>query len=159
MSVFERTSRSCDPAEMTEALRDALAAWAAESGDHGMLDGPLASCQTESVRRGAAGIYGRMASLPRRVATGAVLTGSRLVWATLADDRPPEVTAVRLSEVTVVDYRESPDHQRMLDTGLQLSGRVDAEGHEGQLFLGLGDDADGRAFLEAVLEAGRTAQP
>jgi len=157
MSVFERTSRSCDLAGMAPALREALATWAAESGDPQALDDALACCETTSLRRGAAGIYGRMASLPTEVVTGAVLTGGRLVWATLADDRPAEVAAVRLSGATVVDYRESTDYRRMIDTGLQLGGGTDDDGGEGTLFLGLGDDVDGRAFLEAVLEAWRTA--
>lgn len=153
MSVYTRGSRKRDLDSMTPALAQALRQWAEDLDLAAVLESAVAGCETVSERRHAAGVFGRMQSLPRRVECGALLTPEWLVWATLADDAEPRVVGVRLLDFDVVDYRTTDEYRRMLDNGLQVSGCIGDDAEPASCFIGLGEDPPGEAFKEKVLAA------
>jgi len=158
MSVYTRGSRKCDLDSMTPALAEALRQWAQDLGPDTVLENAVAGCETVSERRHAAGVFGRMQSLPRRVECGALLTPEWLVWAAVADDAEPRVIGIPLVDFEIVDYRTTDDYRRMLDSGLQVSGCIGDDAEPASCFIGLGEDPPGEAFKEKVLAAWREAR-
>jgi hypothetical protein len=158
MSVYERESRATDLVGMTTGLGDAIKAWVDEMGLAAVLAETVAACETASARHGAHGIFGRMSHLPKKVATAALLTPAWLIWATAADDREPAVIGVRLADFQILDYMTTSEYKLMLDDGLQINGHIGSSPEISTVFLGLGEDPDGRAFKQKVLEVWRAAR-
>lgn len=155
--LFERTSRECDLIRMTPELADAVKAWADREERTPLLAEVRAGCETTSTS-GRRGPLARMAGAPRRQLCGMLLTPEWLIWVTKPDDDSPFVVGVRLAESEVKDYREEPDHQIVPDHGVRVFGFIGYASERGSIFLGLGEDPDGRAFKEKLLAAWRAAR-
>jgi hypothetical protein len=143
---------------MDPVLADRLKVWAEEMGLTPALAKAIAGCETMSGRHGAQGIFGRMSQMPKRVVTGALLTPDWLIWATSADEGEPFVTGIRLADVQIRDYRSTPEYKLMVDEGLQINGVLGSSPEMSSMFLGLGEEPDGRAFKEKVLTAWQAAR-
>lgn len=142
---------------MTPELADAVKAWAEQEERTGLLAEVVAGCETAS-RALKRGLTARMLNAPKEQLCGMLLTATWLIWATKPDDGAPFVVGVRLADAELKDYVEQPDYQLVPDGGVQVFGFIGHSSERGTVFLGLGDDPDGRAFKEKLLAAWRAAR-
>jgi hypothetical protein len=155
--MYERASRACDLVGMTPELADAIKAWAEKNERTPLLAKATAGCETRSspLKRGLSGL---LRGSPQPQLCGMLLAPQWLIWATKVGDERPFVVSVRLPEAELTDYAKRPERDIMPDEGLDVFGHIGFSSERGTVFLGLGDDADGRAFKQKVLAAWRAAR-
>jgi hypothetical protein len=155
--MYERASRACDLVGMTPELADAIQAWAEKYERTLWLAEAIAGCETAS-KPLARGLSGLLRGSPKPQLC-AVLLGPRwLLWATKIGDDQPFVVSVQLPGAELTDYRKRPEYDVMPDDGLDVFGHVGFSSERGTVFLGLGDDSDGRAFKKKVLATWRAVR-
>jgi len=155
--MYERASRACDLVSMTPELADAIKIWAEKTERTQLLAQAIAGCETKSTllkRR----LMDRLAHVPQQQVMGILLTPKRLIWATKLGDDEAYVVSAPLPDAELTDFAESPEAAVIPDQGLKVLGRIGQMSERGTVFLGLGDDPDGRAFKEKVLEAWRAVR-
>jgi hypothetical protein len=155
--MYQRASRACDLVGMTPELADAVKAWAEKNERTPLLAEVTAGCETTSTPL-ARGLSGLLRGSPKPQLCGMLLAPEWLIWATKVGDDRPYVVGVRLPEAELTDYANRPEYAIMPDEGLDVFGHIGFSAERGTVFLGLGDDADGRAFKEKVLAAWRAVR-
>jgi hypothetical protein len=147
--LYERSSNRCAADALDAGLRAEIAAHADAHQLGDVLGDARFCCETRSVRAKRPGLLSRItgsgdADTEHR--TIAVVTSRYLIVAIVGEKRGTHVRSIRLDAVSVGNS-EVPAG---LDSGVSATG-LWSGGHEAASFyLGLGDDAEGNAFLDAL---------
>ena len=83
----------------------------------------------------------------------AVLTPRWLLWAVSGTKTQVAVLSAQLRDVTVQDYAQTQFAKLIPDSGIQISGRFTDVSENGSAFIGLEDNAAGRKFNDAAIQA------
>lgn len=166
--LYERTSRQCDVVDADAALRSAIAEHAADHQLGDVLADAVSCCETRSVRLYKTSWRSRLKGLAdpdTEHRTVALFTHRYLIVAVTGERRGTTVMSARLDGLSlagsVLESTLSPEllakASMPRDSGISVtapwSGAAGAGAEPGAYFIGLGDDADGRAFTERLREA------
>lgn len=150
MSDYRRTTRECTLETLPPELAAALRAHVERYELGAILSTAVACVETTSEKKKKGWFGGREATT-----LGAVLTADWLLFATVGTKAPVAVLSARLSQITARDYASSELARLAPDFGLEVQGTFTDVSEGGSAFLGLEDNATGRAFRDAVLAAVR----
>ena len=89
---------------------------------------------------------------------GALITPRWLIWAVEGTRAPVSVLSVRLADVVVQDYADTPFAKMILDSGIEVSGKFTGAMEHASAFFGLEDNAVGKNFKATVIEAVQKAK-
>lgn len=149
--LYERSSRRCEPGSLDPAVRDAITAHAEEHQLGNVLGAAVRCCATRSVRLKRPGLLARLTKSgdpDTEHTTIALLLPRYLVVAVAGEQRGVHVLSIRLEDVSIGSPLAGG-----LDTGVSATGRWSGSPEPSSFHIGLGDDADGKAFLAALREA------
>lgn len=109
--------------------------------------------QTDS-EKATKGLLGKTETIQ----TTALVTPRWLVWATNSTNTKPTVLSVRLINLTVRDYAQTPFAKMVPDSGIEVSGLFTDTRESASAFIGLEEGGAGQRFREAVIKAVQDAQ-
>lgn len=118
-----------------------------------ILNEALMCIQTES-EKAKKGLFGSAET----VYQGAVLTPRWLLWAVSGTKTQAAVLSAQLRDVTVQDYAQTQFARLVPDSGIQVSGRFTDVSESSSAFIGLEDNAAGRKFKDAAIQAVQEAR-
>lgn len=90
--------------------------------------------------------------------TGVVLSSHWLVWAVSGTNNPAAVYSVRLQDVVIQDYADTPFARVVADSGIQIQGRFTSMAESAGAFIGLEENEVGKKFKERVIQAVQEAR-
>jgi hypothetical protein len=95
---------------------------------------------------------------PKVMKMGVVLTKRWLFEIRAADNEPPYARSLRLADIVVEDHEKSAFARMVPDTGVHITGQATGATESGTSFIGLGKDAAGEKFKEALIRAVQEAK-
>jgi hypothetical protein len=146
--LYERSSRRCETGALEPRVRDAIAvhAEAHQLGD--VLGAARWCCETRSVRLKRPGLLARLTKSgdpDQEHTTVALILPRYLVVAVDGEQRGVHVRSIRLEDVSIDRGLASN-----IDTGVSATGLWTGTTEPASFYIGLGDDADGKAFLDTL---------
>ncbi|MFI1209150.1 hypothetical protein ACH4UV_16245 [Streptomyces sp. NPDC020802] len=159
--LYERGSRSCEPAEIEPGTRDAITAHARAHSLGDVLANQVACCDTLSTRLNKPGLLSRLkgsADPDPEHRTVALFTARHLVVAVTRASTGTVCLSARLDGVSLAGHSELtgglPGHLQVpQDSGVSVTASWSGLPERSSYYVALGDDAPGRSFLEALREA------
>ncbi|MBO2463492.1 hypothetical protein [Actinomadura violacea] len=146
--LYERSSRRCEAGTLDPVVRDAIAAHAEAHQLGDVLGAAWWCCETRSTRLKRPGLLARLTKSgdpDKEHTTVALILPRYLVVAVAGEQRGVHVRSIRLEDVSVGRGLASN-----IDTGVSATGLWTAATEPASFYIGLGDDADGKAFLDTL---------
>ena len=147
MSTWKRTTRKLDLLDIQIDRQRPFYKHISINNLGSILNNTLMCVETESERTGGAGLGDSF------VMSNVVLTPSWILWVTRGDKTPPAANSARLENLQVKDYADTPEFASNPDNGLEISGILTGKSEPSRVLIGLGDEADAKAFKAAVFKA------
>jgi hypothetical protein len=88
----------------------------------------------------------------------AVLTPLWLLWVVRGTKTPAVALSALLTDIVVRDYATTQFAQVIPDSGIEVTGKFTDVVENGSAFIGLEDNAAGKNFTTAVIEAVQNAK-
>lgn len=89
---------------------------------------------------------------------GVVLTPRWIIWAVNGTKLGTAVLSAKLRDVVVKDYAQTQFAKMVPDSGIEVSGHFTDASENASAFIGLDENAAGRKFKEAVIQAVQDAK-
>lgn len=89
---------------------------------------------------------------------GVVLTPRWIIWAVNGTKLGTAVLSAQLRDVVVKDYAQTQFAKMVPDSGIEVSGHFTDASENASAFIGLDENAAGRKFKEAVIQAVQDAK-
>lgn len=118
-----------------------------------ILSETLMCVQTDSEKI-KKGLFGGAES----VYMGVVVTPRWLVWAISGTKTQTTVMSAQLRDVVIQDYAQTQFAKMVLDSGIEVTGRVTDISENISAFIGLDDGVVGKKFKETALKAAQAAK-
>ncbi|MFD9434213.1 hypothetical protein [Streptomyces sp. NPDC060002] len=134
--------------EIDASLRAEMDAHAEENQLGVTTSAALHCCDTSSVRLKKPGLMSRLtgsADSDTEHRTVVLVTPRYLIVAVAGENRGVHVSSARLDAISIESYRLAAE----IDSGVSATG-VWSDGHAGSRYVGLGENSDGRAFLDQL---------
>ncbi|WP_131732250.1 hypothetical protein [Actinomadura formosensis] len=147
---YERSSKKTAVESIDPKVRDAIVAHAEKHQLGDVLGAAQLCCVTRSVRLKRPGLLARLTKtgdLDAEHTTIALLLPRYLVVAVAGERRGIHVRSIRLENASIALSVPA------VDTGIAVDGLWSGALEPASFHVGLGDDADGTAFLAALREA------
>lgn len=148
MSDWKRVTKEVSLEGLRTELLSALREHVERYNLGAILPEALLCVQTES-EKAKKGLFGSAET----VYQAAVLTRRWLLWAVSGTKTQVAVLSAQLRDVTVQDYAQTQFAKLVPDSGIQISGRFTDVSENGSAFIGLEDNAAGRKFKDAAIQA------
>ncbi|WP_128377007.1 hypothetical protein [Streptomyces cavernae] len=159
--LYKRGSRHCGPDEIEPGVRDAIAAHAETQLLGDVFANAVACCATVSTRLYKPTLRSRLKGLadpdPEHHTT-ALFTPHHLVVAVTRTSTGTVVLSARLDDLAVSPHSALAERvagrlRVPEDSGVNITAPWSGRPERGSYHVALGDDADGRAFLQALRQA------
>lgn len=159
---YERASRRIDSGQIDPALQAAIAAHAEANQLGDVLGNAVAGCETRSVRLSKPGLLARMTGSgdpDTEHRSVALYTQGYLIIAITGVNRGTHVRSARLDGISAGTSALAAQFGQV-DDGVSITGLWSGETQDAatSFHLGLGGDADGKAFLTDLRAAITTAK-
>ncbi|WP_367321124.1 hypothetical protein [Streptomyces sp. HUAS ZL42] len=159
--LYKRGTRSCEPGEIDPGTREAIAAHAEAHLLGDVLANSAGCCATVSTRLYKPGLRSRlkgMADPDPEHRTIALFTARHLVVAVTRPSAGTVVLSARLDDMALAEHsalaaRFAGRVQVPEDSGISVTAPWSGQPERGSYYIALGDDADGRSFLEGLRTA------
>jgi hypothetical protein len=162
---YERTSRRIDSGQIDPALRTAIATHAQANQLGDVLGDAIVGCETRSVRLSRPGLLARVTGSgdpDTEHRSVALYTPGYLIIAITGVNRGTHVRSARLDGVSAGTSALAAQFGQVDggDSGVSVTGLWSGETRDAatSFYLGLGGDADGKAFLTDLRAAITTAK-
>ncbi|MER6630919.1 hypothetical protein ABT301_22325 [Streptomyces sp. NPDC000987] len=164
--LYKRGSRACGPQDIEPDTRAAIAAHAEDRSLGDVLANAVACCDTVSTRLYKVGLFSRlkgMADPDPEHRTVALFTDRHLVVAVTRASTGTTVVSARLDGMSLSGRSAVADRypgQVLVpeDSGISVNAHWSGQPEYGAYYVALGDDADGRDFLDGLRKAVAAAQ-
>jgi hypothetical protein len=151
--LYTRATRDCPMPELDPSCVAAMRSYFERAGvTPDPLQETIACVETRSTKR--PGLWDTLFARDTTQLSYAILTREWLVTAIrMPGAAQPSVLGLRIAGMEVRDYESTPSHQRIVDSGLDVTALPPLGAHRVTSFVGFGPEPAAQAFRAAVKQA------